>query len=474
MNTNLHSSAAAIVPLLVGLLVALAPPLIAPGAVLAGSSVLFATPAAQGDGDCLSWANACTLQSALGVAASGAEIWVREGVHKPTANPGDRNALFSLKNDVEVYGGFAGIETDRGQRDWRSHSSILSGDIDGNDTDTNGNYIAETPSDIQGANSFHVVWNQNVGETAVLDGFVITAGQANGGGAHGFGAGMYNDNSSPTLTNVTFSGNSAGTNGGGIYNYASSPMLTNVAFSGNSASGGGGMYNHAGSSPTLTNVTFSGNSASAGGGMVNDTSSSPTLTNATFSGNTAGAVGGGIYNYDSSPTLTNVTFSGNSADSGGGINNYGSNSTFVNCILWGDSAPNGPEIYNTSSSPTITYSDVQACGGSGAGWQSDCGTDGGGNIDADPRFVDADGQDGIPGTIDDNLRLGAGSPAIDAGDNTAVPSGVTTDLDGKTRFVDISSVPDTGNGTPPIVDMGAYEVQRVLRVYLPLVLRSAP
>jgi len=46
---------------------------------------------------------------------------------------------------------------------------------------------------------------------------------------------------------------------------------------------------------------------------------------------------------------------------------------------------------------------------------------------------------------------------VDAGDNTAVPAGITTDLAGQPRFVDDPKVPDTGRGTPPIVDMGAYE-----------------
>jgi hypothetical protein len=78
---------------------------------------------------------------------------------------------------------------------------------------------------------------------------------------------------------------------------------------------------------------------------------------------------------------------------------------------------------------------------------------------ADPQFVDADGADNIAGTLDDNLRLQLSSPAIDAGNNAAVPITVTTDLDGNERFEDIPTVPDTGNGTPPIVDMGAYEAQ---------------
>jgi len=54
-------------------------------------------------------------------------------------------------------------------------------------------------------------------------------------------------------------------------------------------------------------------------------------------------------------------------------------------------------------------------------------------------------------------RLSTGSPCIDAGDNSAVPDDVTTDLDGNPRFVDDPYTEDTGVGDPPIVDMGAYE-----------------
>jgi hypothetical protein len=236
---------------------------------------------------------------------------------------------------------------------------------------------------------------------------------------------MSNSHSQPTLTNVTFSGNSASQyGGGGMYNYYSSPTLTDVIFSGNLAqNGGGGMYNES-SSPTLTNVVFSGNYAKFGGGMSNEEFSNTTLTNVTFSGNTAYATayGSGIYNYwYSNPTLKNV-------------------------ILWGGSAPR-IRNYNDST-PTISYSDIQGCIVSGV-WQSACGTDGGGNIDADPLFVDADGPDNVVGTADDNLRLGFGSPVIDSGNNISVT--VTTDLDGLPRFAE-------GNGdSDPVVDMGAYE-----------------
>ena len=71
---------------------------------------------------------------------------------------------------------------------------------------------------------------------------------------------------------------------------------------------------------------------------------------------------------------------------------------------------------------------------------------------------DADGADDISGNQDDDLRPGAGSPAIDSGDNSAVPAGVLTDINGDQRFQDDPATVDTGIGAAPIVDMGAYEV----------------
>jgi hypothetical protein len=67
---------------------------------------------------------------------------------------------------------------------------------------------------------------------------------------------------------------------------------------------------------------------------------------------------------------------------------------------------------------------------------------------ADARFV-------APDLGDYHLRLT--SPAIDAGDNEFVQATLTRDLDGRPREADVAAVPDTGAGTPPIVDMGAFE-----------------
>ena len=245
--------------------------------------------------------------------------------------------------------------------------------------------------------------------------------------------------SNATLTNVTFNGNSGDRGGGMMLVNSSSPTLTNVTFNGNSAGNGsgGGMWISS-ASPMLTNVAFNGNSTIAGGGgLFIGSSGSPILTNVTFSGNSADRGGAIAVGGAGSLALTNITFSGNSATSyGGGIYNESGNLTLVNSILWGNSAGSGGvQIYTEEgASPVLaTYSDIQG------GWS------GTGNLDTDPLFVDADGADNVAGTADDNLHLRAGSQAINAGNNAAVPAGVTTDLDGNPRIVS------------GVVDMGGYE-----------------
>jgi hypothetical protein len=491
----------------------------------------YVDAAAAGANNGSSWANAfMKLQDALAVAASGDQIWVARGVYYPDEGAGqtngDRSATFQLLNGVTLYGGFAGTETVLAQRNPSLNVTVLSGDIDQNDT-TDANGVVLSDSGISGDNSYQVVTGSGTNGTAVLDGFTVTAGLANGGVGpcvNICGAGLFNNGGSPTLRNLVFSGNLASNAGGGMANInssqptlqqvtfrgnragqgagmanldgssptvrdalftanltpgnaggmfnlnSSSPLLERVVFVGNGALvNGGGMLNQNNSSPTISSVAFFGNSAGFGGGMYNIAGSNPTLVNVVFSGNSAlgtgGGAGGGMLNNGSSPTLTNVTFSSNVAagsiqQAGGMLNGAGSNPTLVNVILWGNIAtvPGTKEMLNSGSTPTIFFSLIEGSGGSGIGWSPTFGTDGGGNIDADPRFVDPDGADNTAGTVDDNLRLRRGSPAIDAGNNLAAGLvGVTTDLDGKSRFADVPETIDTGQGTRPIVDMGAYE-----------------
>jgi hypothetical protein len=138
-----------------------------------------------------SWTNAFqTLQKALSTAGSGDQIWVGQGTYYPDEGDGltdnDRNLSFSLKNGVAIYGGFSGSETEVNQRNWKINLTILSGDIDQVDGKVN--------------NSYRVLRNYGVNNTAILDGFTITEGNANNSGS---GGGMYNNNSSPSLFNCS-------------------------------------------------------------------------------------------------------------------------------------------------------------------------------------------------------------------------------------------------------------------------------
>ncbi|GAF98537.1 unnamed protein product, partial [marine sediment metagenome] len=258
---------------------------------------------------------------------------------------GDRLATFQLLNGVALRGGYAGCGADDpDERDIAAYETILSGDLFGDDGPDFENNIE---------NSYHVVTGSGTDETAIIDGFTITAGNADGVSCpHNLGAGMHNDLGSPTVTNCTFSGNVAG-HGGGMYNsYNSSPTVSNCTFSGNSAGTGGGMCNCG--SPTVTNCTFSGNSAYYyGGGMYNCLDSSPTVINCTFSGNLAG-YGGGMNNLSSS-TVINCTFSGNLAGYGGGMHNDTGSLTVINCTFSGNLANYGGGIRNNATSDlTIT------------------------------------------------------------------------------------------------------------------------
>lgn len=211
----------------------------------------------RGPQDGKSWASAYnTVQEGIDAAhnAGGGDVWIAQGTYKPTSTR-DRTVSFQLKPDVALYGGFSGRETRREQRDWAKQITILSGDIGvrGDNRD----------------NSYHVVKGA---DNATIDGFTITAGNADGDAYDGKGGGMYNDfNCSPTLTNCIFAGNSAERGGGMANDGSSCPALTNCVFTRNHAKdlGGGlqnGTYRPGGvaCSPTLTNCILWGNITPSG------------------------------------------------------------------------------------------------------------------------------------------------------------------------------------------------------------------
>jgi predicted outer membrane repeat protein len=200
------------------------------------------------------------------------------------------------------------------------------------------------------------------------------------------------------------------------------------------------------SSPLVTGSSFHANSAHHGGAVYLTHTSEPTLVNCAAVGNTAYSGGGGYASPETSLTLINSTLSGNSAFNGGGIFADSAVLTISNSILWASSTGAGSQIFQSNTVTTIEHSDVQG------------GASGDGNLDVDPRFIrnPTAGPDGIWGTPDDDagdLGLQTTSPCIDAGNNTAVPASITTDLAGNARFTDFPAVHDPG----AIVDLGAYE-----------------
>jgi hypothetical protein len=356
-------------------------------------SVIYVDSQAGGTNDGSSWTNAYTdLQTAITAARfEENNIWVAAGTYKPqTSVPGTapeqllngvvREYHFSLKNGVGIYGGFSGTENSLADRDVMANQTVLSGDIG----------IESDPAD----NCYHVLYHPsstNLDASAILDGFTITAGNADGIDVHSSGGGMYNNASSPTVTNCTFFENSAAMYGGGMYNEAASPSVTNCTFDNNSAgTDAGGMLNADAADPQVINTTFTGNTAGSNGGAMLNAICAPTVTNCTFTGNTAGSNGGGMYNASALPVV-------------------------VNSIFWN----NGTEIDDDSGADaTVTYSVIQG------GWS---GT-GSNNSAADPLLDDGGLKDN--GGSVATVAIGKTGSAFDAGTAINAPA---TDARGVTR-----------------------------------------
>ncbi len=456
-----------------------------------------ATGAATG----LSWTDAYTnVQDALDYAnahPSQYQIWVAEGVYYPDEDSdgdhvdNDAGEYFTIAHPygTQLYGGFdpqVGVD-EWAERDWETYLTILSGDLEQNDgVDARG--VVTDTAHITGVNAQHVVYLDSfyIASNNIIDGFIITGGQADGAAPHNTGGGLSHDAEpawaggyvlfDPIVRNVIFSGNYASGKGGALYgngshiaNYGmwyggASPSLENVTFTGNAAAEGGAMYTQGTggfSNPSLTNVTFSGNAATGDGGAMYTSGDIDAgvmaLTNVLFSGNAAGSSGGGMYNTASAgnaftATLMNVTFGSNQAVSGGGmanVGNGGSNSpSLTNVVLWGNAATNGTQLYNADATPSLSYTLVQSdtlndiynTGSTVVAYGAEIRTD-------DPLFVAPVAAASAP-TAAGDYRLQALSPAIDTGTNTGCPA---DDLNGLTR-------PNDGDAdTVATCDLGAYE-----------------
>ncbi|MCC5841223.1 MAG: hypothetical protein JJT96_13990 [Opitutales bacterium] len=392
----------------------------------------FVDARATGANDGTSWGDAFTaLSAALDAATPGDEIWVAAGFYTPGD---DRSDTFQLKPQVAVYGGFSGSETDRSQRnrDPATNGTVLSGDIG-------------VPGDFSD-NVYHVVNATGANAATVLSGFTITGGNADAPGTDmpARGAGLISITSgSPTLEDLRFVGNRAAYVGGAVYLNASSPTFSRVLFADNATTAGrgtavdgfgGAIYANA-SAPVFIDCRFVGNHSATSGGALHLQTTNATFTNCLFSHNTADGNAGAVHVVNSSPTFINATVSANVAGlfTGGILHNGTGTTTLTNSIVWAntDSDPGDPMRPNlAAAAPALQFSLAQGR------------NPGGSNLDGTlpanaPAFI-------APALGD--FRLGAASPARNAGNNAANP-----------RLNDVAGQRRIQAGT---IDLGAYEGAR--------------
>ncbi len=252
------------------------------------------------------------------------------------------------------------------------------------------------------------------GETtaAEVDGFTIQNGQVSMGG------GILCLDSDCTVANCRIVNNNVpGYDGGGIRCENSDIKVLNCTITNNSAfRDGGGIHCYVNCSLEITNSLIANNSAGWGGG-IRFSEGILTASNCTIVNNIAANYGGGL-------SSTNV-----------------SDSTLNNVVLWGNTAAYDGNQISTGGNVVLNYCDY--ANGTGDIQSTGSVTDPLGScVHLDPLFVNATAQD---------YRLQSGSACIDAGDNSLVPPGVTTDLDGNKRIYD-----GDGDATAT-VDIGAYE-----------------
>ena len=268
------------------------------------------------------------------------EIWVAEGTY---AIYFTTTQTVKMRADVQLYGGFAGDETERAQRNWGAHETILDGCYSVCSADWRVN---------------NVVIGSNY---AALDGFTVTHGGANDGYDNN-GGGMLNSFVCPEIRNTKFKENLADDQGGAIFSTCPYELkIDSCEFTNNMAMDGGAVAAQVGDQVTITNSSFTGNDGNEGNGGALDVYNVDelVLTDVVVSNNRVNHnfdYGGGLYAQYSSITLLRVAFDDNTAHQGGGIFTSGSldatDSSFTNNTALDG---HGGGIYSTYSSPSLTH-----------------------------------------------------------------------------------------------------------------------
>ena len=310
--------------------------------------VVFVDGSRPSGGDGTAWTSAyASLSAALEDAGKdGAEIRVAAGVYSPGS---DRNASFVLQPGVRVQGGYRD-----GVRDATAHRTVLDG---------------------QGV--YHVVTGAN---GAVLDGFTITGGRADGQGYDGKGGGLVNYRRGPqnaprhsvatgystTVRHCIFIGNSA-RDGGAVYTYdRAAPVFENCTFTANSAENGGAVLDRVGVTSTFSNCAFDQNLARwRGGALYLDYGARAKFSGCSFTGNATGGHGGALFSVSRASQLeyTGAELTGCKLDSNAAAGDGGAidatdftRITLTDCSFAGNTAGRSGDDILTDSSSSLTRS----------------------------------------------------------------------------------------------------------------------
>ncbi|HEY3267840.1 MAG TPA: choice-of-anchor Q domain-containing protein [Armatimonadota bacterium] len=348
-----------------------------------------------------SWKTAFTsIQSGLNAAHEGDEVWVAAGTYFE---------CITMPNRTAIYGGFAGSESAREQRDPARNAVII-----------DGNRLGTT-----------VMMKAN----GTVDGFTIQHAGYDPNNRAIFGGGIDAEGGTVTITHNIIRDNAATGYGGGVF-----LMSGEVAFNtlvDNAATDRGGGVGSWGGEINVHNNVFVGNSAPSGGALA------ASVGEATFANN---LVVGNASHFAAVMFERGVGICANNTIAGN--TTIGSEMGYVACGLGFDGGM--PLVANN----VVAFNDTGMATWDGYGapvddMASNCVfgnakgdylrmpdvTGMNGNVNADPRFAGAGGGD---------YRPGSNSPCIDAGSDAAIEAG-WIDLDGRPRWL----------GTH--VDIGAYE-----------------
>ena len=424
-----------------------------------------------------------TLEQALAAAVSGDEIWIAEGVYRPpapTRGVADPEATFSVPRGVRLVGGFTGVESDESEADPFANPTILSGDLETDDLDYTGDGLIEQPAHQRGTNARHLVTITGSSDVETsLRGLILTAGYSDDGndthtGPDDQGAAIDCGGAELRLEEVWMQGNHAERNAI-IANCPDIEVFDSI-FRDNRSYSLGTISQDSG---TWERCVFEDQYALNGGSVFRTFNKTLTVLNSQFRYN----INPPVEVFNGTVHFEGVVFTGNTGnpsaiEANGTASLSVVNSTFVgnwpfsdtgliraasvadvdvsNSIFWNNNSGFiDPEVATAvvndgTGTVTVEHSIVQGSGGSTSWNLVDVG-DGGGNLDENPLLVSVPSYTEAPFVREDdpNTHLTSGSPALDAGTNSAVT--VSQDADGNPRISGVSRVTDE------VVDIGAWE-----------------